>query len=79
MRFSVRSFGCALFNYGGIFMYCDNNMCINNDEKNHCVLDEISISSIGLCNECILVSIELEEREKIRRKMLEFYDEVDKD
>ena len=58
-------------------MYCDNNMCINNDEKNHCVLDEISINSLGLCNECILVSVEKEERERIRRKMLELYAKVD--
>lgn len=58
-------------------MYCENDMCVYNDEENGCMLDEISINSIGMCDSYILLTLEEEDREVIREKMLRQFEEYD--
>ena len=38
-------------------MKCDNNLCIYN-EKEKCILTEISVDGMGTCSECIYPDIE---------------------
>lgn len=60
-------------------MHCENNMCVYNDEENGCIFDEISINSLGMCEDFILLTLEEEEREKIRDKMLKEFLEREND
>ena len=41
------------------------------------MLDEISINSIGMCDSYILLTLEEEDREVIREKMLRQFEEYD--
>ena len=42
--FFVRDFGCALFLFlGGIFMKCENKLCIYQEDGN-CICDETGIN-----------------------------------
>ena len=65
--------------YGGIYMKCTNNMCIYNDENNTCILDEIEINSLAMCDSYIMITVERGERNQKRREFLKFYDELDED
>ena len=51
-------------------MLCENSMCLHNDEKHHCLLNETSINDIGMCNECMLLTPEQDKREEMRREIL---------
>lgn len=46
-------------------MNCENIYCIY-QENGHCVLDQVSLDSMGQCVECIMVS--LEDAELLRAK-----------
>lgn len=37
-------------------MNCENNFCIYCDEGK-CILQNISINNIGMCDECILINL----------------------
>ena len=52
-------------------MKCENSYCIYNKEY-ECILKEIGLDSLGMCEECINVSLDCEflEREK-ERQLLE--------
>ena len=54
-------------------MNCENNFCIY-CERGICVLENISINSLGMCNDCIMVSIEEETFQKQKKKQLDIYD-----
>ena len=54
-------------------------MCIYNDENNTCILDEIEINSLAMCEDCIMITVERGERNQKRREFLKFYDELDED
>lgn len=54
-------------------MDCENYLCIY--ENNHkCVLDNISIDSLGMCSECIYVSPNSIELKKMKKNLLDKYD-----
>lgn len=38
-------------------LQCENNLCIYN-KQNMCILDTITLNTIGICNECILLSLD---------------------
>jgi len=52
-------------------MTCENDHCIYN-RKTKCILDEIYINSLGMCDDCIIVSLNddflINEKEKQLRK-----------
>ena len=56
-------------------MQCENTWCIY-QENWHCILDETSIDSIGMCMECICISYESDELERKKREKRE---QLDKD
>jgi hypothetical protein len=47
---------------------CDNDYCIYN-KKQQCILDEVGIDAIGMCDSCIILSLdeELLDAEKTRQ------------
>ena len=49
-------------------MECENDYCIYN-RKSRCVLDKISINSLGMCDDCIMIELDEEflEAEKARQ------------
>lgn len=56
-------------------MNCENFFCVY-QEKDKCILDEISIDDIGLCCSCMYTNIpekDLEKYKKIHREKLENY------
>ena len=56
-----------------IIMRCENGLCLYYD-KGKCILDEISVDSLGMCAECMLVSIDekiIEEKRREQLNMLE--------
>ena len=50
-------------------MECRYEFCLYN-EKDTCTLEKISINEAGLCEACILVSLEKEGLEEEKRKQL---------
>lgn len=50
-------------------MRCENGLCLYYD-KGKCILDEISVDSLGMCAECMLVSIDEKIIEEKRREQL---------
>ena len=44
-------------------MVCENNYCVYNSD-NECILEKISIDTLGMCTECIYPDID----EKILKK-----------
>ena len=56
MRYGIPSV-VALFYLGGIFMECENELCIY-QRYDKCLLDKISLDYQGMCNECIYVSLD---------------------
>ena len=50
-------------------MICDNDYCIY-WKKNKCILDEIYLNNIGLCESCINVYIPDDELKKMRKEQL---------
>lgn len=49
-------------------IYCENRLCIY-WEENACILSGVSMDSLGMCEECILVSLEDEELDKKRKQL----------
>lgn len=57
-------------------MRCENVFCVYcNKEK--CILKEISLNEIGMCDCCINVNIPEQELKKYRKTLLKMYDESD--
>ena len=50
-------------------MECRYEFCLYN-EQDACTLEKISINEAGLCEACILVSLEKEQLEEEKRKQL---------
>ena len=50
-------------------MLCDTSLCIYWNEGN-CILNEISIDSLGMCDSCIYVDIDEAELSKLLKKQL---------
>ncbi len=48
-------------------MQCENNYCAY-WENGECILKNISINVMGMCEECVLVTIDEEKLEKARGK-----------
>lgn len=53
-------------------MRCENSFCIYWKENN-CILEEITINPIGLCDDCILVNIEEDVLNQKRKELLDLY------
>ncbi|MCL1863503.1 MAG: hypothetical protein FWF78_08055 [Defluviitaleaceae bacterium] len=54
-------------------MNCANDYCLYN-RAFECILDEVSLDSIGMCDDCIVVKIDeniLEEEKKMQLDALE--------
>ena len=58
-------------------MDCYNDLCVYWKE-NTCILDNISINEIGLCNEYISVNIPSDEMEKHREEHLQELNKYDR-
>ena len=56
---------------------CSHDLCIY-WEENHCILDFISIRSIGMCEECINISFEEEDLNRRREELRKMFEEIDK-
>ena len=52
----------------GMPMNCEVDYCIYNDDY-ECILSEIRINSLGMCEECILVSIPNAELKFLKNKL----------
>jgi len=50
-------------------MNCDFDYCIYNRDYN-CILDGIGINSVGMCDECTLVTISDEKLRLIKKEQL---------
>ena len=57
-------------------MKCENDFCIY-EANGKCILDEISINSLGACDECIYPNIDRDYLEKQKQKLLKKYEEID--
>ena len=51
-------------------MKCEADYCIYNRDF-LCVLDEIQLNALGMCDECMLVSISDEDLRMLKEKQLE--------
>lgn len=51
-------------------MYCENKFCIYQN-NNKCIDDNIELDISGLCQSCILINIDDELLEKLKKKTLE--------
>ncbi len=49
---------------------CENEFCIY-CKNNKCILDVIQIDSMGICSECIRISIEKNQLNYMKRKLFE--------
>lgn len=54
-------------------MNCENNFCIYQN-KDKCILDEISIDSSGMCTECIYPNIDEKILNQAKLKLLKKYE-----
>lgn len=57
-------------------MECRYEFCLYNQE-NECSLQKISINEVGLCEACILVSLEKDRLEEEKREQLEKLEQFD--
>ena len=57
-------------------MKCENVYCIY-EKDGECLLDEITISSGGMCNECILISVPFNALEKLKQIQREEFVKMD--
>lgn len=58
-------------------MNCENCFCIC-QSKGKCILDEISIDSLGMCAECIYPDIHEKILNQAKLKLLKKYEKEDK-
>ena len=49
---------------------CENELCIY-CKNNKCILDAIQLNSMGICNECVQISIEKNQLNYLKRKLFE--------
>ncbi len=57
-------------------MICENNYCIY-WSRNSCILDEIYLNNLGICESCINVSIPDDELEILRKEQLADIEDLD--
>lgn len=57
-------------------MYCEQKFCIYNHE-NECVLTEISINSLGMCDDALWININTNLLNRLKEKQLKIYDELE--
>ena len=55
-------------------MECLNNFCIY-QKGDKCILDRISIDTLGMCESCIVANIDEQILEDSKKRMLEKFDE----
>ncbi len=64
--------GMHFFIFGGLFMKCENEFCIY-QENGDCIIDDISLDAAGCCTECINISLNknflTEIKKQIREKL----------
>ena len=58
-------------------MDCENIYCVY-QANGECLLDHISIDNLGVCAECIRVSLSHSELETLKRKQLIILSDTDK-
>lgn len=49
---------------------CENELCIY-CKNNKCILVAIQLNSMGICNECVQISIEKNQLNYLKRKLFE--------
>lgn len=54
---------------GLIIMKCENSLCIYERDKK-CILDEISVNMLGICDDCIYPTVDSSLLEKLKDKTL---------
>ena len=57
-------------------MICENDYCIY-WHKNRCILDEIYLNSMGVCESCINITIPEKELERLREEQLAKIEAID--
>ncbi len=57
-------------------MNCENNFCIY-QSKGKCILDKVSIDSLGMCTECIYPDIDEKILNQAKSKLLKDYEKAD--
>lgn len=55
-------------------MQCENKLCIYCKEDK-CILDSISVDALGMCADCIQVTIETELLERAKEDLLQKFHE----
>ena len=56
-------------------MICDFDYCVYN-KKFTCILDRIQINSLGMCEQCEIVTVPRGNLEKYKKKRLEEIEEI---
>lgn len=56
-------------------MKCDFDYCIYNEDF-ICILDEIRIDSLGMCESCEIVTVPKESLEKLKKKRLKKIEKI---
>ncbi len=57
-------------------MICENDYCIYWD-KNECILNEIHLNNMGVCESCISITIPEKELKRFRKEQLEQIEALD--
>lgn len=57
-------------------LQCMNSYCIYENDG-ECILDKISLNDAGMCEECILVSIDRDELKKMKKRLLNHFKKMD--
>lgn len=58
-----------------MLLKCENYLCIY-QKNNQCILDNISLDELGMCDQCIYVDVEEGELNTIKKKMLDYYGKI---
>lgn len=51
---------------------CENHWCIYNDEH-YCIFEEIELDEIGVCRNCVFITIPDEMEEKFKNEVLDYF------
>lgn len=57
-------------------VYCENSYCVY-WQSGFCVLDEVTLGTLGQCNSCILVDIDEDIVEGKRKKHIQILEDFD--
>ena len=57
-------------------MICENDYCIYWD-NNECILNEIHLNNMGVCESCISITISEKELKRLRKEQLEQIEALD--